>query len=150
MSEGTSMATDQGAAAPPVAVKSKKEINQERLQNLKDAKERAKNEKAAAAAQPGTGEAKPARVRKAKAEKVVKPCRCGCGGQTTAFFVPGHDARFKGWMLSVEKGTKEIKDLPASVQKEYKFTKRGKGYVPDKNYKGEPYVPYLSEEDVKE
>lgn len=30
-----------------------------------------------------------------KTEKTMKPCLCGCGGQTKSFFAPGHDVKFK-------------------------------------------------------
>lgn len=134
------------AAEVPIApTKSKKEINQERLANLKAAKERKVAEKAAA---PVTEKA--AKVKREPKEKVVRACRCGCGGQTTAYFVPGHDARFKGWLKKIELGKKEVKELPPSVQKEYVFTRRGIGMVPDKDYKGNPYVPQCSLEDVTE
>ena len=126
-------------AETPIAT-SNKEKNAARLQALKDAKERAKTTKAAAP----PGEKK---VR-AKKEKTVKPCRCGCGGQTTAFFVPGHDARFKGWLVKVEKGEKKVSDLPESVQKGYKWVKKGVGAVPTLNYKGEAHTGYVSESEA--
>jgi len=126
-------------AEAPVAL-TNKEKNAARLQALKDAKARAKENKAAAP--PGE---KKVRVKK---EKTVKPCRCGCGGQTTAFFVPGHDARFKGWLIKVEKGEKKVSDLPESVQKGYKWVKKGTGAVPTTNYKGEVHHGYVSSEEA--
>ena len=129
-------------ASTPIAPQTNKEKNAVRLQALKDAKERAKKAKAEGA------EGKPAKVPREKKEKVVKPCRCGCGGQTTAFFVPGHDARFKGWLLKVEKGEKKVAELPEAVQKGYKWVKRGKGAIPTTNYRGEPHSGYLKEDEI--
>lgn len=147
------LATEGGGAdvaAPPVApAKSKKEINQERLTKLKEAKERKAGEKAAEKAAAASGE-KPAKVKKAKAEKTVRACRCGCGGQTTAYFVPGHDARWKGWMKKIELGKMEPKGLPATTQKMYSFVPRGIGFVPTQNYNEGVYTPQVALEDVTE
>lgn len=81
---------------------------------------------------------------RSKAERVTKPCACGCGDETTAYFVPGHDARFKGWLRKIEKGEAAPADLlPKSIRSKYEFVKRGKGMVPKLDYKGEKYVPQL-------
>lgn len=141
-------------AAPVAAPQTNKEKNAARLKALKEAKARKAEVKATGGAvgAPGT-EPKVKKERAPKAEKTVKPCRCGCGGQTTAFFVPGHDARWKGWMKKIELGKMEPKDLPAGTQKMYaiaKFTKRGVGFVPPENYNGEAYVPQCALEDVTE
>lgn len=77
-----------------------------------------------------------------KKEKTVRPCMCGCGEQVTSYFAQGHDARFKGWMIKVERGTMAVKDLPPVVQKSNTFVKRGEGYVTTKNYKGEAHKGY--------
>lgn len=131
------------ANAPVAPAKSAKDLNKERLEKLKAAKAAGATAKAAGA----TGEPKAKREKKVKEPK---PCKCGCGGQTTAFFVPGHDARFKGWLLKVEKGATAVKDLPETVQKSYKWVKKGKGYIPTTNYKGEPHAGYLTEEETAE
>lgn len=39
-----------------------------------------------------------------KAEKTIKKCRCGCGGDTKGMFAPGHDARFYGWAKKIVAG----------------------------------------------
>ena len=143
--------------------KSKKQINAERLQALKDAKAKKAAQPAATgatataaggpAAIPGVEGAtngKPAKAPREPKTKTVRACRCGCGGQTTAYFVPGHDARFKGWLKKIEMGKKEISELPPAVQKEYTWTERGIGFVPDKDYKGDPYIPQCALEDVTE
>lgn len=122
---------------------SNKEKNKQRLEELR----RKKAAKAdAVAANPGDG-TKPTRTKK---EKTVRPCACGCSGQTTAFFVPGHDARFKGWLLKIERGEKEVSSLPPAIQSAYKWKKKGKGMIPTTNYKGEPHNGYLTEEETKE
>lgn len=132
-------------AETPIAAQTNKEKNADRLAKLKEAKERAAGSKKA-----GAGASATPKVAREKKEKVVKPCKCGCGGLTTAFFVPGHDARFKGWLLKVEKGEMALKDLPEGVQKSYKWVKKGKGAVPTTNYKGEPHSGYLSADEVTE
>lgn len=134
-------------ADAPVASPSKKEANKARIQALKDAKARssAGNGEAADPTQP-----KATKAKKEKAPKTVRACRCGCGGQTTAYFVPGHDARFKGWLKKIERGEMEPKDLPKAVHEGYTWTQRGKGFVPNVDYKGNPYVPQISAEEAAE
>lgn len=44
--------------------------------------------------------------------KPLKPCRCGCGGQTRAQWVPGHDSRMRGWILRVERGYVKLSEIP--------------------------------------
>lgn len=143
------------AAEVPVtgATQSNKDKNKARLQALKDAKARkatAATTGDAVAAPGSTGPAKVKKERAPKAEKTVRACRCGCGGQTTAYFVPGHDARWKGWMKKIEMGKKEPKELADGTKAMYKFVKRGIGYVPTKNYNDLPYVPQCADEDVME
>lgn len=38
-------------------------------------------------------------------------CRCGCGGNTQATFVPGHDARLKGLVIRVTRGVMTLEDV---------------------------------------
>lgn len=85
---------------------------------------------------------KAAKVGAPKAEKVMSPCKCGCGDKTGGHFVPGHDARFKGWLLAIERGDKKLEELKKSVRESYKWVKRGDGWVPTTNYKGEPHKGY--------
>ena len=80
--------------------------------------------------------------KKDRPPKTVRACLCGCGEETTGYFAPGHDARFKAWMVKVERGTMEMKDLPKAVQKAYEFKKRGAGFVTATNYKGEKHSGY--------
>lgn len=120
------------------------QINKARLEKLKASKAAAATAGKTADV-PGVAAEKKVRV---KAEKTVKPCKCGCGGQTTAFFVPGHDARFKGWLLKVEKGQMKVNELPEAVQKGYKWVKKGDGAIPTTNYKGEPHTGYISESEA--
>lgn len=147
--KGTEMTaqTQSRAVSVPVAGKSTKDREQAR-RSSKDARVRANREagigvskaerKLAGAALLASRAAKP------KPERTVKPCACGCGEETTAYFAPGHDARFKGWLLKIEKGIAEPKDLmPKSVWSQYEWKKSGKGMRPTKNYKGEPYHSQL-------
>lgn len=104
----------------------------------------------AAKAKPATKKAATKREPKAKE---LRPCACGCGAKTASYFVPGHDARFKSWLLNIERGKTalhgtEMKDgqtrtpLPRKVQEQYKWVKRGTGFIPTTNYKGEPHKGY--------
>ena len=110
-------------------VSANKQANKERLAALKAKAEGKKVAKVAAVAKPPK-------------EKTVRPCACGCGEQVTAYFAQGHDARFKSWMVKVERGEMAVKDLPPVVQKTFQFVKRGEGYVSTKNYKGESHKGY--------
>lgn len=96
--------------------------------------------KKAAAAAPVKGASKG----KAKGPAVRdKECVCGCGGATAGYFVPGHDARFKGLMLKVERGkAKKEEVFSKAVIAQYQWKRRGDGEVTTKNYKGEPHQGY--------
>lgn len=83
--------------------------------------------------------------KKEKKAKTQNPCKCGCGTLTGGFFVPGHDARFKSWLLQIERGQKKPEDLlTAEVRGSYTWKKSGKGLIPTKNYKGEAHTGYDS------
>lgn len=88
----------------------------------------------------------------------VRKCACGCGDETTGFFVPGHDARFKGWLLRIERGEGQPTDyLPKKVADSYEWKpvarivgdKKVKGLIPTLNYKGQPHVGYLNADGSK-
>lgn len=121
------------AATPGVGKRSTKAFNKSRIAKLKDKKA-----------------TKPAR---AKASSGDNKCKCGCGGATGGNFVLGHDARFKGLMLKVERGelTPE-KAFPKSVVDAYSWVSSGiknektgtTGKRTTKNYKGEPHSGYAS------
>lgn len=94
----------------------------------------------------------------AKATTTVKKCACGCGDETTGFFVPGHDARFKGWLLKIERGQAQPTDLmPKKVADAYEWKKVNRkvgdetvtGLIPTTNYKGEPHEGYLKADGTK-
>lgn len=85
--------------------------------------------------------------RKVKKEAAVadKPCKCGCGGKTASHFIAGHDARFKGWLLKIERGQAKKEDLlKKAVIGAYTWKKKGKGEVPTTDYKGRPHKGYES------
>ena len=137
MSEDKKTGATEGSAAvaSPIpegggTLKDQNKARRARLVDMNEEKAKKRTEEQAA---------KPPRV---KAEKKVRPCACGCGGQTTGFFVPGHDARFKGWLLKVERGQMKVSDLPPMVQKSYKWVEKGNGQIPTTNYKGEPHQGY--------
>jgi hypothetical protein len=66
------------------------------------------------------GKAKAEKVAKApKAPREQKACRCGCGGTTGGTFCPGHDARYYGWLKAISAGSKEFKELPGHLRKEF-------------------------------
>lgn len=72
-------------------------------------------------------------------------CKCGCGEMTSKHFVPGHDARFKGWMLKIERGQAKKTDLlTAEVIKAYKWVKTESGERTTTNYKGEAHNGYAA------
>ena len=85
-----------------------------------------------------------ARTRTPKAPKELKPCACGCGEQTGGYFVQGHDARFKGRMLKIERGeAKKSELLPAAVIRKYEWVgTKGGGERTTTNYKGEKHSGY--------
>lgn len=93
--------------------------------------------------------AKPPVAKSAKSAKTAKParektnaCKCGCGDKTGGHFVPGHDARFKGWMIKIERGLMSPDELKKSVREAYRWVKRGDGYMATTTYKGEPNKGY--------
>lgn len=124
------------AAPIPVAPKSTRDREKERKEAMAAKKAAKPPVKLSGAAAKAKANAKP------KAEKTVRPCTCGCGEETSAYFVPGHDARFKAWMVKIERGKMEVKDLPKPVQKAFDFKKTKTGYVTTHNYKGEPHKGY--------
>jgi hypothetical protein len=66
------------------------------------------------------GAAKPvAKAKTPKEPKEQRPCLCACGGTTGGKFVPGHDARVKGWFKKIAAGDEEFtfNKLPKSLQK---------------------------------
>jgi hypothetical protein len=130
-----------GTKAPAKAKKASADKKAEKA--LKAAERRAKEEARKEAQAKAKADRKAARAATPrKSTKEVKPCACGCKEETTSYFVQGHDARFKGWLLKIERGQMEVKDLPKSVQSTYKWVKRGDGYIPTTNYKGEPHKGY--------
>ena len=124
-------------ATATATVSKNKLANKARLAALKAKKQTAKTTKTATGKVAGQPKAK--RERK---PKQVQPCKCGCGEQVGGHFAQGHDARFKGWMLKIERGHMAVKDLPSVVQKSYEFKKKGDGYVTTTNYKGEEHSGY--------
>jgi hypothetical protein len=127
----------------PVAPKSSKQVNAARRTAL------AVKKRPALKALPKalTGAAAAAKAKAAagngkKEPRTVRDCLCGCGEETMSYFVPGHDARFKGWMVKVERGEMEKGALPKPVQNAFKFIKRGEGWVTTTNYKGEKHEGY--------
>ncbi len=98
-------------------------------------------------AKPPTGAARPLSGAAAKAkagaaarpkvQKTVRKCGCGCGGETMAHFVPGHDARYKGWMKKLATGEltqPELKKFMGKQFDRYTFKKSGAGFVPKETY----------------
>lgn len=83
------------------------------------------------------------RTARPKAEAKLSPCKCGCGGETKSAFVQGHDARFKGLMLKVERGQMTKAEALPKVYRQYEWvpTKAG-GERTTTNYKGEPHKGY--------
>lgn len=103
------------------------------------AKLRAKKEANAAAIKADSKpNGKPAKEKKEPAPVVLQPCVCGCGNETKRFFYPGHDSKFKSWLLKIAKGESKPKDLltPELVKAlgPWTPTADGKGVAPSKHY----------------
>ena len=118
-------------ASIPVAGKSGKEREADRRAKLAA--------KPAGAARPLTGAAAKAKASaRPKTPKTVRSCGCGCGGETMGFFVPGHDARYKGWMKKLGTGELDqagLKKLMGAKQfGKYTFKKVGAGFAPKETY----------------
>lgn len=138
--------TTPSVAPVPVATQTNKEKNKERMDKLREAKERKKAAGNGGVAGQPVAEPKAKKAPREPKEKTVRACRCGCGNQTGGYFYPGHDARFKGWLLKIERAKMEVKDLPESVQKEYTWIKKGAGMIPTTDYKGNPHKGYDADE----
>lgn len=126
------------AAGIPVATKSTREREKERRSRTATAKKDAP-------AKPLAGAAAKAKMKvkaSSKTPKTVRICACGCGEETMGYFYSGHDARFKAWLVKVERGTMQMTELPRTVQKAYEFKKRGPGFVTTTDYKGNPHKGY--------
>lgn len=76
--------------------------------------------KAAKAAAPKTA--------KVKVPKTVRNCACACGGETTGYFCPGHDARMHGWVAKLADGRIEPKDIPQGVRNKLVLVKTSTGF----------------------
>ncbi len=102
----------------------------------------------AVASQPGARRGKNGKAKTAakREKRTGQPCSCGCG-QTTGggYFMPGHDSKFKGALLKVEKGEVELEKsgIPKKIRDQYKWIKKGDGLIPTTNYKGEPHKGYF-------
>ena len=46
-----------------------------------------------------------------------RTCCCGCGKPTTNCFSQGHDGKVTGWLTDVQKGKKDISELPDAVRR---------------------------------
>lgn len=53
--------------------------------------------------------------------KPVQDCTCGCGGKTTGAWVPGHDARARGWAMRIGRGLLKMADVPENERPGAKF-----------------------------
>lgn len=51
---------------------------------------------------------------KSRKPKPFNSCACGCGGQTRSLWVPGHDARAKGWALRIERNIVTMDQVPVN------------------------------------
>lgn len=125
------------AAAPqPVqaTVSANKTANAERLAKIR--------EKQAKATPGGKVKAASPVVKK---EKALSPCKCGCTTMVAGNFAQGHDARFKSWLLKIERGEMQVKELPPAVQKAYEWKKKGDGMIPTLDYKGNKHAGYDKE-----
>lgn len=58
---------------------------------------------------------------RARKPKPLVACTCGCNGMTKGLWVPGHDARARGWAIRIERGICKMGDVPANEQAGAKF-----------------------------
>lgn len=83
--------------------------------------------KAIQAAKKKSGKDDPVQIapKKSKdAPKVVAACICGCGGETTSKFIPGHDAKLKSLLIKIERGVEALDALP-EIARPYVTFKKG-------------------------
>ena len=81
--------------------------------------------------------------RKARAKVASKPgqpCLCACGqdAKSGRSFLPGHDARFHGWMKRLADQRLKPSEVPAAALKLMNLDKDG---VPTTDYDGSPWKP---------
>lgn len=118
-------------AGIPVAGKSTKQAEADRRAKLAN--------KPKGEARPLTGAAAKAKAgAREKAPRTVRKCGCGCGEETMSYFVPGHDARYKGWLKKVGDGRLSLDELKGLMGKatfaKYVFKKSGAGFVTKQTY----------------
>jgi hypothetical protein len=79
-------------------------------------------------------------------EKTVRACACGCGEETMSYFVPGHDARYKGWIKRLADGRIDAsgkdaktgeKVISAKVLGAMGLKKTKDGAIPTVHYNGD-------------
>lgn len=51
-------------------------------------------------------------MKRARKQKPLRDCACGCGRQTKGTWFPGDDGRATGWALRIAKGLLTIEDVP--------------------------------------
>lgn len=64
------------------------------------------------------------------AERVQKPCLCGCGGLTYSNFVPGHDMRAKSALRKAADDVEERAALPAALVAFVQSNEKWLGWFP--------------------
>lgn len=109
MSEGTLNSLVESAGGAPLT----KEQVRSKVEAMKN---KAASKVAGKITPKGKGPA-PVKVKKEKEPRPKNECLCACGGITGGRFVPGHDARYYGWLKKVVANTMEFKELPKPVQK---------------------------------
>lgn len=57
--------------------------------------------------------------KKTRSRGTLKKCLCGCGGDTYANFVPGHDSKVKVMCVKVDNGEMKVEELPPKIQEYY-------------------------------
>jgi len=125
-------------ASIPVAGRSVREREAERKAKLA--------QKPKGDARPLTGAAAKAKANaRPKVVKTVRACACGCSGETMSYFIPGHDARYKGWLKKIGDGRTDLTEAkklmgPKAFAAAGDWKKSGKGFKPSISYKGDKYV----------
>jgi hypothetical protein len=82
--------------------------------------------------------------RQYKAHIGPNECGCGCGGKVAANrrFCVGHAARWRGWMMRIERGEMPRECLPPALQNSLRWTKcmHCGGWIPTTDALGRPII----------
>lgn len=90
----------------------------------------------------GNGSVAPKPGAKPRAQAQPAECKCGCGAFAAGkarHFLPGHDARFHGWMRRMAQGLLEPSEIPASARALMSIKSIDGIPTPTTDYDGSPW-----------